>query len=92
MVAGLGWRLLHAHMACVNEGVPGMSDSYMKEQAEAPAQHLKLTDGKSGFVEVADSGFRVHIRKRWLGKQLATWDGLPVEWNENVGTNKAANR
>ena len=22
----------------------------------------------------------------------AAWDGLPVEWNENVGTNKAANR
>ena len=69
-----------------------MSDSYMQEQAEALAQPLKLTDGKSGHVEVAADGFRVHVRKRWPGKQLATWDGLPVEWNENVGTNKAANR
>jgi len=81
-----------AHMTSVNEGGTGMSDSYMQEQAEALAQHLKLTDGKSGFVEVADGGFCVHVRKRWPGKQLATWDGLPVEWNENVGTNKAANR
>ena len=61
-------------------------------QAEALAHHLKLTDGRSGYVELAADGFRVHVRKRWPGRQLATWDGLPVEWNENVGTNKAANR
>ena len=81
-----------AHMSSVNGGVTAMSDSYMREQAEARAQHLKLTDGKSGYVEAAADGFRVHVRKRWPGKQLATWDGLHVEWNENVGTNKAANR
>ena len=79
-------------MSPVNEGIIAMSDSYMQEQAEALAQHLKLIDGKSGYVEVAADGFRVHVRKRWPGKQLATWDGLPVVWNENVGTNKAANR
>ena len=87
-----GSRLGHADVKALNGGVNEMSDSYMQEQAEALAQHLKLTDGKSGFVEVADGDFRVHVRKRWPGKQLATWDGLPVEWNENVGTNKAANR
>ena len=69
-----------------------MSDSYMNEQGKALAQHLKLTDGKSGYVEVTGTGFRVHIRKKWPGKQLAAWDGLLVEWNENVGSNKAANR
>ena len=69
-----------------------MSDIYMQEQGAALAQHLKLTDGKSGYMEVVADGFRVHIRKKWVGKQLATWDGLPVEWNENVGSNKAANR
>lgn len=69
-----------------------MSDSYMKEQAEALASHLKLTDGKSGYVEVAADGFRVFVRKKWPGKLLAVWDGLPVEWNENVGTSRAANR
>ncbi|MGI4939271.1 MAG: hypothetical protein ACRYHQ_01660 [Janthinobacterium lividum] len=69
-----------------------MSDSYMKDQGEALAHHLKLTDGKSGYVEVTDTGFLVHTRRKWAGKQLATWDGLPVEWNENVGSNKAANR
>ena len=41
-----------------------MSDSYMKEQGEALAQHLKLTDGKSGYVEVIDTGFLVHTRKK----------------------------
>ena len=92
MVAGLGLRLRRAHVFPANEGVTRMSDSYMQEQAEALAQHLKLTDGKSGFVEVDGGGFRVHVRKRWPGKHLATWDGLPVEWNENVGTYKAANR
>ena len=79
-------------MRSVNKGATEMSDSYMQEQAEALAQHLKLTDGKSGHVEVTDTGFLVHIRRKWTGKQLATWDVLPVEWNENVGTNKAANR
>jgi hypothetical protein len=69
-----------------------MSDSYMTDQAEALAQHLRLTDGKSGYVEVTTSGFRVHIRKKWTGKQFAAWDGLPVEWHENAGSNKAANR
>lgn len=69
-----------------------MSDSYMREQGEALAQHLRLTDGKSGYVEATANGFSVHIRKKWAGKQLAAWDGLPVEWHENVGSNKAANR
>lgn len=69
-----------------------MSEGYMQEQGEALAQHLKLTDGKSGYVEVIADGFRVHVRKKWAGKRLASWDGLPVEWNENVGSNKAANR
>ena len=69
-----------------------MDDSYMKDQGEALAQHLKLTDGKSGYVEVTATGFLVHTRRKWAGKQLAAWDGLPVEWNENVGSNKAANR
>jgi hypothetical protein len=82
----------HAVRVCIGKGVIGMSDSYMREQCEALAQHLKLTDGKSGYVEVIADGFRVHVRKKWPGKQLATWDGLPVEWNENVGSNKAANR
>jgi len=69
-----------------------MSDTYMKEQGEALAQHLKLTDGKSGYVEVTADGFHVYVRRKWAGKQFTTWDGLPVEWHENVGTNKAANR
>jgi hypothetical protein len=69
-----------------------MSDSYMQDQAAALAQHLKLTDGKSGYVEATADGFRVHVRRTWRGKQIATWDGLPVEWHENVGTTKAANR
>lgn len=69
-----------------------MSDSYMKDQGEALAQHLRLTDGKSGYVEVTAEGFHVHIRKKWPGKQLTSWDGMPVEWHENVGTTKAANR
>ncbi|MDB5370375.1 MAG: hypothetical protein JWP20_1933 [Roseomonas sp.] len=69
-----------------------MNDSYMNDQAEALAQHLKLTDGKSGYVEATADGFVVHIRKKFAGKQFPTWDGLPVEWHENVGSNKAANR
>lgn len=69
-----------------------MSDSYMREQAEALAQHLKLTDGKSGYVEATADGFVVYLRRKHAGKQFPTWDGLPVEWRENVGTHKAANR
>ena len=69
-----------------------MSDDYMKNQGEALAQHLRLTDGKSGYVEATADGFQVHIRKKWAGKQVASWDGMPVEWHENVGSNKAANR
>ncbi|MBU8546304.1 MULTISPECIES: hypothetical protein [Roseomonadaceae] len=69
-----------------------MSDSYMQEQAEALAQHLRLTDGKSGYVEATADGFRVFVRKKWPGKPPTSWDGLPVEWNENVGTNKARGR
>ncbi|MGG5887707.1 hypothetical protein ACLF3G_11265 [Falsiroseomonas sp. HC035] len=69
-----------------------MTDSYMQEQAEALAQHLRLTDGKSGYVEATAEGFRVFVRRKWPGKPLAAWDGLPVEWHENVGSNKAANR
>lgn len=69
-----------------------MGDSYMKEQCEALAHHLKLVDGKSGYVEVVADGFHVHVRRKWTGKQFATWDGLSVEWHENVGSNKAANR
>ncbi len=69
-----------------------MSDSYMKDQGEALAQHLRLTDGKSGYVEATATGSVVHVRRKWAGKQLGTWDGLPVEWHENVGSNKAANR
>jgi hypothetical protein len=69
-----------------------MSDDYMRDQAEQLAQHLRLTDGKSGYVEATAEGFEVFIRKKWPGKLLATWDGMPVEWHLNVGTNKAANR
>jgi hypothetical protein len=69
-----------------------MGDSYMREQAEALAQHLRLTDGKSGYVEATAEGFRVFLRKKWPGKPLASWDGLPVEWNENAGTNKTRGR
>ncbi len=69
-----------------------MSDSYMRDQGEALAQHLKLTDGKSGYVEATATGFLVYVRRKWPGKQLAAWDGLPIEWHENVGSNKAAKR
>lgn len=69
-----------------------MSDDYMKEQGEALAEHLRLTDGKSGYVEATAEGFHVYVRRKWTGKQFTTWDGLPVEWHENVGTHKAANR
>ncbi|MBU8540998.1 hypothetical protein [Falsiroseomonas tokyonensis] len=69
-----------------------MGDSYMQDQAEALAQHLRLTDGKSGYVEATAEGFRVFVRKKWPGKPVLSWDGLPVEWNENVGTHKASGR
>jgi hypothetical protein len=69
-----------------------MSDDYMKDQGEALAQHLRLTDGKSGYVEATADGFQVYVRKKWSGKQITSWDGTPVEWHENVGTHKAANR
>lgn len=69
-----------------------MTDRYMQDQGEALAQHLRLTDGRTGHVEATAEGFIVHIRKRWPGKQITSWDGMPVEWHENVGTNKAANR
>ncbi|MDO9501605.1 hypothetical protein [Falsiroseomonas sp.] len=69
-----------------------MGDSYMREQAEALAQHLRLTDGKSGYVEATADGFQVFLRRKWPGKQLASWDGLPVEWIENLGTHKTRGR
>jgi hypothetical protein len=69
-----------------------MTDSYMQDQAAALAEHLRLTDGKSGYVEATADGFVVYLRRKWPGKPLASWDGMPVEWNENVGTHKAANR
>ena len=69
-----------------------MSDSYMRDQGEALAQHLRLTDGKTGYVEVTAEGFSVHLRRKWVGKQFPTWDGMEVTWHENVGSNKAANR
>jgi hypothetical protein len=69
-----------------------MGDSYMKDQGQALAEHLRLTDGKSGYVEVTAEAFHVHVRRKWPGKQITSWDGIPVEWHENVGSNKAANR
>ncbi|HWX46989.1 MAG TPA: hypothetical protein VNZ61_02910 [Roseomonas sp.] len=70
----------------------GGSDDYMREQAELLARHLKLTDGKSGYVAAEGDAFHVYVRRKWPGKQITSWDGTPVEWHENVGTNKAANR
>lgn len=69
-----------------------MTDTYMQEQAEALAAKLKLNDGKNGYVEPTAEGFAVYTRRKWPGKQVTSWDGLPVEWHENVGSNKAANR
>ena len=69
-----------------------MTESFMREEAEALAHHLKLTDGKSGYVAATADGFRVYVRRKWTGKQFSDWNGLPVEWHENVGTHKAANR
>jgi len=69
-----------------------MTDQYMRDQAEALAQQLRLNDGKNGYVEATAEGFVVYTRRKWPGKQITSWDGLPVEWHENVGSNKAANR
>src|SRR4028119_2189650 len=52
-----------------------MSDSYMKEQGEALAAHLRLNDGKSGYVEVTAEGFHVHVRKKFTGQQCAGGSG-----------------
>jgi hypothetical protein len=70
----------------------GSDDEYMAEQAEQLAQHLRLTDGKSGYVEASPDAFHVHIRRKWAGKQITSWEGTPVEWHENVGNHKAAMR
>ena len=51
-----------------------------------------MLGGKSGYVEEGVNAFRAHVHKRWPGKQLATWDGLPVEWNESGGINKDIKR
>jgi hypothetical protein len=67
-------------------------DAYMKEQAEQLALHLRLTDGKSGYVEASPDAFHVYVRRKWAGKQITFWDGMPVEWHENVSTYKAAMR
>jgi hypothetical protein len=49
-----------------------MSDDYMKDQGEALAQHLRLTDGKSGYVEATADGFQVYVHKKWSGKQITS--------------------
>lgn len=68
------------------------SNDYMREQAELLAHHLKLTDGKSGYVAAEEDVLHVYVRRKWPGKQITFWDGTSVEWHENVGTSKAANR
>ncbi|WP_159996340.1 hypothetical protein [Roseomonas sp. 18066] len=67
-------------------------DAYMRDQAEQLAQQLRLTDGKSGYVEASPDAYHVYVRRKWTGKQMAEWDGVPVVWHENVGTHKAAKR
>lgn len=67
-------------------------DDYMRDQAEQLAQHLRLIDGKTGYVEAEEDGYHVYLRRKWAGKQIAAWDGIPVIWHENVGTHKAARR
>ena len=47
-----------------------MTDSYMQDQAAALAEHLRLTDGKSGYVEATADGFVVYLRRKWPGKPL----------------------
>jgi hypothetical protein len=68
------------------------ADSYMIELAEELANSLRLTDGKSGYVEAQGDVLHVYVRRKWIGKQVTSWNGSPIEWHENVGTNKAANR
>jgi hypothetical protein len=68
------------------------ADSYMTELAEELANSLRLTDGKSGYVEAQGDVLHVYVRRKWTGKQVTSWNGSPIEWHENVGTNKAANR
>ncbi|WP_158744915.1 hypothetical protein [Acidisphaera sp. L21] len=68
------------------------ADTYMTDMAEALANSLRLTDGKSGYVEAQGDVLHVFVRRKWSGKQMASWNGSPIEWHENVGTNKAANR
>lgn len=67
-------------------------DAYMLDQAEQLAQQLRLNDGKSGYVEAASDAYHVYVRRKWAGKQMAEWDGVPVVWHEGVGTHKAAKR
>jgi hypothetical protein len=67
-------------------------DDYMRDQAEQLAVHLRLTDAKSGYVEAEADAYHVYVRRKWSGKQLGTWDGVPVIWHDNVGTHKAARR
>lgn len=68
------------------------ANSYMTELAEELANSLRLTDGKSGYVEAQGDILHVYVRRKWTGKQINSWNGSPIEWHENVGTNKAANR
>jgi hypothetical protein len=67
-------------------------DAYMQDQAEQLAHQLRLTDGKSGYVEASADAYHVYVRRKWPGKQMAEWDGIPVVWHESVGTHKAAKR
>jgi len=62
----------------------------MRDQAAQLAQHLRLNDGKSGYVEAEADAYHVYVRRKWPGKQMASWDGVPVVWHENVGTHKAS--
>jgi hypothetical protein len=41
---------------------------------------------------VEEGEYHVYVRRKWPGKQIAEWDGIPVVWHENVGTHKAARR
>ncbi|ONG56081.1 hypothetical protein BKE38_07070 [Pseudoroseomonas deserti] len=67
-------------------------DAYMIDQAEQLASQLRLNDGKSGYVEAEADAYHVYVRRKFAGKQIAEWDGVPVVWHENVGTHKAAKR
>jgi hypothetical protein len=68
------------------------ADPYLVELAEGLAQHLRLTDGKTGYVEAEGDVLHVYVRRKWTGKPISEWNGSPVEWHENVGTHKAARR